>query len=140
MSTIVIRGARDDDVDAVLALWARAAGPTALPGTPASIARLLERDPDALIVADDDGAIVGSLIVGWDGWRCHLYRLAVDADHRRRHIGAQLVARAREHARELGARRMDAMVDGNNDLGVSFWSAAGFTVLAHEDRRFSSLI
>lgn len=101
---------------------------------------LLKRDPGALIVADHDGAIVGTLIVGWDGWRCHLYRLAVDAEHRRHHIGAQLVARARERARELGARRLDAMVDGHNELGVAFWSAIGFTVLAPEDRRFSSLV
>jgi ribosomal protein S18 acetylase RimI-like enzyme len=136
----LIRTARPDDVDAVLALWDRAAGPTSQPGTHASMAVLLRRDPGAVIVADHDGAIVGTLIVGWDGWRCHLYRLAVDADHRRRHIAAQLVERARERARELGARRLDAMVDGHNDLGVAFWSGIGFTVLAPEDRRFSSLI
>ena len=131
MDDIVIRAARPDDVDEVLELWARAAGPTSLPGTAASVTGLLERDPEA---------IVGSLIVGWDGWRCHLYRLAVDADHRRRHVGAQLVARAREQAQKLGARRIDAMVDGNNGAGVSFWSALGFTVLAPEDRRFSSRV
>jgi ribosomal protein S18 acetylase RimI-like enzyme len=140
MTNTVVRAGVPDDIDAVLALWDRAAGPTSLPGTAASVALLLERDPGALIVADHDGAIVGSLIVGFDGWRCHLYRLAVDADHRRRHIGAQLVARAREQAHELGARRIDAMVDGNNELGVGFWSAIGFTVPAHEDRRFSSLV
>jgi ribosomal protein S18 acetylase RimI-like enzyme len=140
MSKIVVRPARPEDLDAVLALWDRAAGPTSQPGTPDAMTVLLERDPGALIVAEHDGAVVGTLIVGWDGWRCHLYRLAVDADHRRRHIGAQLVARARERARELGARRLDAMVDGNNELGVAFWSALGFTVLAPEDRRFSSLV
>ncbi len=140
MSNPVIRPARPDDVDAVLALWDRAAGPTSQPGTHASMTVLLERDPAALLVADLDGEIVGTLLVGWDGWRCHLYRLAVDADHRRHHIGAQLVEQARERARGLGARRLDAMVDGHNDLGVSFWSAIGFTVLAPEDRRFSSLV
>jgi len=140
MSTTVIRPAQRDEVHAVLALWDRAAGPTSQPGTHESMTVLLERDPAALIVAVHDGEIVGTLLVGWDGWRCHLYRLAVDADHRRRHIGAQLVERARERARELGARRLDAMVDGHNDLGVSFWSAVGFTVLAPEDRRFSSLV
>ena len=140
MSTIVVRPARAEDVDAVLALWDRAAGPTSQPGTPASMTVLLARDPGALIVAELDRAIVGTLIVGWDGWRCHLYRLAVDADHRRHGLATLLVARARERARELGARRLDAMVDGNNELGVAFWSALGFTVLAPEDLRFCSLV
>jgi ribosomal protein S18 acetylase RimI-like enzyme len=140
MSNTVVRPAQRHDVDAVLALWERAAGPTSQPGTPDSIALLLERDPGALIVAEHDRAIVGTLIVGFDGWRCHLYRLAVDADHRRDGIATQLVARARERARELGARRLDAMVDGDNELGVGFWSAIGFTVLAPEDRRFCSLV
>jgi hypothetical protein len=35
---------------------------------------------------------------------------------------------------------IDAMVDGHNELGVGFWSAIGFTVPAHEDRRCSSLV
>jgi ribosomal protein S18 acetylase RimI-like enzyme len=139
VNDVVIRAAHRNDVEGVLELWERAAGPTSLPGTAASVAGLLERDPDALIVAEDNGEIVGTLIVGWDGWRCHLYRLAVDAEHRRRHVAARLVERARDRALGLGARRIDAMVDGNNELGVRFWSAIGFTVLAPEDRRFSSL-
>jgi ribosomal protein S18 acetylase RimI-like enzyme len=133
-----IRAARPGDTEAVLALWERAAGPTALPGTSTSVRRLLERDPDALIVAEHADEIVGTLIIGWDGWRCHLYRLAVRADFRRSHVASDLVAAARQRARDLGARRLDAMVDGGNDVGIGFWSSVGFTVLAPEDRRFSS--
>jgi ribosomal protein S18 acetylase RimI-like enzyme len=140
MSEISIRSARPDDTGPVLSLWERAAGPTSLPGTEASIATMLERDPDALIVAEHDGEIVGTLIVGWDGWRCHLYRLAVHSDFRRRGIATQLVDRARERARALGVRRIDAMVDGHNDAGLGFWSGIGFTVLAPDDLRFSSLV
>jgi len=134
----LIRPARPGDIESVLALFERAAGPTALPGTAASVHGPLERDADALIVAEHDDEIVGTLIVGWDGWRCHLYRLAVRADSRRNRVASDLVARARQRARDLGARRVDAMVDGGNDVGISFWSSVGFTVLAPGDRRFSS--
>lgn len=35
----------------------------------AALERLLQRDPDALILAEDDGQLVGTPIAGWDGWR-----------------------------------------------------------------------
>jgi hypothetical protein len=27
-----------------------------------------------VILAEHDGELIGSIIAGWDGWRCHLYR------------------------------------------------------------------
>ncbi len=47
---------------------------------------------------DSDARVVGTLIVGWDGWRCHLYRLAVDRTVRRSGIAGTLVAEARRRA------------------------------------------
>lgn len=136
----LIRAARASDIDDVLALWQQAAGPTRLPGTAHAVGQLLERDADALLIAEEDGEVVATLIVGWDGWRCHLYRLAVRDDARRQGLATDLVARAREHARRLGARRLDAMVDYDNELGTGFWSASGFTTGESQDRRWTSLI
>ena len=73
-----IRSATDDDVDAVVELWELAGGPARSPGRHAEARALLRRDPEALIVAEHDTRIVGTVIVGWNGWRCHLYRLAGD--------------------------------------------------------------
>ena len=64
-------------------------------GHAAALARLHLRDPDALILAVDGDRIVGTVIAGWDGWRCHLYRLAVAPDRRRAGIGRALIARGR---------------------------------------------
>jgi len=133
-----IRTARPGDADEVVALWELAAGPTRLPGNAQVVRRLIERDADALLVADQDGEIVATLIVGWDGWRCHLYRLAVRADARRQGLATSLVAVAREHAQRVGARRLDAMVDNDNELGRGFWSAIGFTTGESDDRRWTS--
>ncbi|NEE56178.1 GNAT family N-acetyltransferase, partial [Streptomyces sp. SID8455] len=60
------------------------------------VARLVERDPDALILAERDGTLVGTVIAGFDGWRCHLYRLAVHPEQRRRGVGGALLAAAEE--------------------------------------------
>jgi ribosomal protein S18 acetylase RimI-like enzyme len=98
---------------------------------------LLARDPEALIVAcDDQDGVIGSLIVGWDGWRCHLYRLVVHPDHRRMGVAGQLLAEARQRAQQLGAPRLDAMVHRDNVGAIAFWDAQSFE-LQDDDARWS---
>ena len=87
---------------------------------------LIERDPHALELAVIDGRVVGSLISGWDGWRAHLYRLAVHPDVRRSGIGRTLLSRAEQRLAALGATRIDAMVLQHNDLGQRMWTAEGY--------------
>ena len=102
-----------DDIAGVLALWRDAAEPTSTDSADA-LAGLLRRDPGALIVAEADGRIVGSVIAGWDGWRGSIYRLAVAPDHRRRGLGQPVAARRRgAPARRSGVRRMHAIVVGS---------------------------
>jgi len=87
-----VRRADARDVDAVLALWARARSANAsTPDTPDSVERLLATDPEALLVAEVDGTLAGALIAAWDGWRGGMYRLAVEPAHRRRGIATALV-------------------------------------------------
>ena len=123
-----LRAATSADLDAVLAFWSHAAEDSHRPtDTRSALDRLIARDPDALTIAVHDGAVIGSLISGWDGWRFHLYRLAVDPAERRQGIGRALLAAAEERFAALGATRVDAMVLDANDLGRRIWEAAGYT-------------
>jgi ribosomal protein S18 acetylase RimI-like enzyme len=122
-----LRAGGAEDVDAVMALWALAAENNGRPSDRRKMVEaLVARDPEALLLALEDGAIVGSLIAGWDGWRFHLYRLAVHPDHRRRGIGAALLDAAHARFTALGATRADAMVLAANDLGAAIWQASGY--------------
>ncbi|WP_418955800.1 GNAT family N-acetyltransferase [Streptomyces tritici] len=121
-----LRPAVPDDLDAVLAFWREAAEGTSITDDRDGVARLVARDPEALILAERAGALVGTVIAGYDGWRCHLYRLAVHPEHRRQGVGGALLAAAEERFVRLGGRRADAMVLDRNELGQRAWRSASY--------------
>ena len=88
--------------------------------------RLLARDPSALIVAVDDGRLVGSVIAAWDGWRGSFYRLAVHPDRRREGIATALIGEGERRLGDRGAVRLTAIVAEDEPLALDFWRAAGY--------------
>jgi ribosomal protein S18 acetylase RimI-like enzyme len=128
MSSVVLRPALIADIPAVLAFWKLAAEGTnrAESDSGPALERLIERDQAALMLAEDHGRIVGSLIAGWDGWRCHLYRFAVHPDQRRRGIGRGLLEAAEQRFISLGGHRADAMVLADNAIAHPAWAASGY--------------
>ncbi len=115
------------DVSAVLAFWALAAEDAHRPADDAEVVRqLMAHDPAALLLARSGGEIVGSVVAGWDGWRAHLYRLAVHPAHRRRGLGSELLRAAEERLAAVGARRFDAMVLDDNLGAQGLWVRAGY--------------
>ncbi|HEY8986824.1 MAG TPA: GNAT family N-acetyltransferase [Streptomyces sp.] len=127
MHDLRIRAASPDDLDTVLAFWKSAAEGTSISDDRAGVERLVARDPEALILAESGGQLVGTVVAGFDGWRCHLYRLAVHPDRRRRGIGSALLAAAEERFVALGGRRADAMVLTRNETAHHAWGAAGYS-------------
>jgi ribosomal protein S18 acetylase RimI-like enzyme len=125
--SVEIRAATTADIGAVLAVWTEARSAAArTPDDPHFVEQLLEHDPGALLVAEADGDVVGVLIAGWDGWRGNVYRLAVLPSHRRRGIGRRLVEAGHDRLREQGARRVTALVGGEEGAAHGLWRAVGY--------------
>jgi ribosomal protein S18 acetylase RimI-like enzyme len=121
-----IRHALPADIEPVLAFWREAAEGTSISDDPAGVGRLIDRDPEALLLAEREGTLVGTVIAGFDGWRCSAYRLAVHPAHRRQGIATALLAAMEARFAALGGRRADAMVLEENTRAHGTWGAAGY--------------
>ena len=102
VSPDVFRAARPGDAEAILDFWLRATEAPSSTDDLEGIQTLLRRDPDAMLLAEDDGRIVGTVVAAWDGWRGRIYRLAVEPAARGRGLGRALVAAAERRLRDLG--------------------------------------
>ena len=131
MTRAVVRPGRLEETPEVLGLWREAGSVPSVSDDPASLEQLLEASEDALLVAEVDGRLAGTVIAGWDGWRANFYRLAVRPSARRRGIALRLVAEAERRLAAKGARRLSAIVMSEHDPAVALWVAAGY----HHDTR-----
>lgn len=121
-----IRAATEQDIDGVLALWVAAGSPPSATDTHDGLASLLGADGEALLVAEADDHVVGSLIAAWDGWRASFYRLAVHPAWRRQGLATALLGEAERRLRARGATRLTAIVAHDDPVAVGFWEAAGY--------------
>jgi ribosomal protein S18 acetylase RimI-like enzyme len=128
VSDITIRCSTEQDVELVLGLWCAAGGPPSVTDTREGLLSLLEGDSEALILAERDGVLVGSLIAAWDGWRGSFYRLAVRPEQRRQGIASRLLEEGERRLRARGAVRLTAIVAGQDPAAIGFWHAAGYAV------------
>ena len=126
-----IRSATHGDIDAVLAFWRVATTVESSTDDSSGVAALLDRDAEALMLAvGDEGAVVGTVISGWDGWRGTMYRLAVHPQQRRQGIASLLVAEAERRLTARGARRLHLIVVEDEPDAAAFWRAVGYTPTA----------
>ncbi len=117
-----------NDYDTVFALWSNA-GPGIGLGRSDSrqeIAKKLQRDPDLFLVAEEDGAIVGTVIGGFDGRRGIIYHLAVEQLHRARGIGKMLMLEVERRLAAKGCLRSYLLVTPDAQEAQDFYRALGW--------------
>jgi len=140
LSSWSIRYGTPDDLSAVLDLWSRSGAQPTVTDSTESLHSLLAIDPQALLVADLRGELVGTVIAAWNGWRGSFYRLAVHPEHRRRGLASELVREGQQRLRDRGAVRLDAIVAADELAAMSFWHAAGYDLQPDRSRFVRNLV
>lgn len=120
-----IRSCRPEECATVLDLWKRAEVIPSRTDELEELERLAGEHTDSFLVAELDGRIVGTVFANWDGWRGHIYRLAVAPELRRKGIGRALLQEAEARLRAKGARRISVLVAHTDERATSFWNALG---------------
>jgi ribosomal protein S18 acetylase RimI-like enzyme len=123
---VTLRSGRAQDAHAILDVWREAEVEPTPTDDAERLRHLMDANADALIVAEDDGRLIGTVIAAWDGWRGGIYRLAVVPGHRRQGLGQRLVDEAVRRLRTIGAARLSAIVADDDEGALSFWTAMGW--------------
>ncbi len=123
----MIRAFREEDTEAVVALW-QACDLTRPWNDPRKdIARKLSVQREWFLVAVEDDTIVGSVMAGYDGHRGWVNYLAVDPAHRRGGLGRELMAEAERLLGEAGCPKINLQVRGTNEAALGFYDRLGYT-------------
>ena len=136
---IALREVRDDELEAVLALWRESYGTVGVTDSLDDVRQAASGSTSVLLVAEEEGRIVGTVIGGFDGWRGNIYRLAVHPEYQRQGIARRLVSDIEARLAEMGAKRITALVERDHPWATGFWDAAGYDLDAGMSRYMRNL-
>lgn len=123
----IIREMTIEDYEQAFLLWNQIEGLVLSEAdSKSNIESYLARNKGFCFVCEADNKVIGTILAGHDGRRGFIYHLAVNPENRKQRIGHRLVEMSLAPFRELGIEKCHIFVLENNDLGHSFWTAAGW--------------
>jgi ribosomal protein S18 acetylase RimI-like enzyme len=123
---VTIRPFTVADQEAVVDLWTRCGLVRPWNDPRRDIARKLRVQPELFLVVEIEGAVTGTVMVGYDGHRGWINYLAVDPAARRRGLGRALMAEAERLLRARGCPKINLQVRADNVEVLAFYERIGF--------------
>lgn len=129
---VILRHATASDATALVTLWQNCDLTRAWNDPQADLDRALGYAGSTVLLVEDDGAVIGSVMTGYDGHRGWLYYLAVDPARRGENIARNLVDAACTFLEALGCPKAELMVRGGNPAASLYphlgWEPQGVEV------------
>jgi ribosomal protein S18 acetylase RimI-like enzyme len=121
----------DDAFDGVVALWRESGILKDYNDPKTEIARIQKNGNCLLYIGRDGDRIVASVLVGHDGYRGWIYKLAVAADRRGQGFGRRLVQFAEAWLVARGMPKCNLMVRAENPAVQEFYRHLGYESAGH---------
>lgn len=93
-----------------------------------ALAKQLAWDSELVLIAEDEGNVVGVIVGTIDGTRGYFYRLAVDPSQQGKGIGRKLVEALEKRFIQKGVTRIFIMVNQDNTKVVPFYHSLGYEI------------
>ena len=113
----------------VIRLWKTVFGYEAAHNDPAvAIDKKLAVRDGLFFLADVDGAVVGTVLAGYDGHRGWLYSVAVHPAQRKKGLGTALVRFAEQALIERGCMKINLQIVSGNEDVAAFYESLGYAI------------
>jgi len=112
----------------VIALWNEVFGVRTGRHDPAVSIDAKRKQNDRLFFVAVEGAVIGTVMAGYDGHRGWIYAVAVAPSHRNRGIGSALMRHAEAALAALGCLKINLQVMPENQPVVAFYEKLGYVV------------
>lgn len=126
-----IRKYEDRDENDLVALWQKLFPDDPPHNAPKKVIAEKRRVDDLIFVVEQDSALIGACMAGYDGHRGWLYAVGVLPDYRRTGMGAALVEHAMAELRQIGCKKLNLQIRSTNTQVAAFYKSLGFEI---EDR------
>ncbi|HWG46622.1 MAG TPA: GNAT family acetyltransferase [Gemmataceae bacterium] len=124
-----IRPYQESDEQTVIALWNESLSDPAPHNHPATaIRKKLAVERDLFLVAEVSGAVVGTVMGGYDGHRGWVYSVAVKPQFREQGIGSALIRCLEATLFDLGCLKINLQVRSSNAGVIAFYEKLGYGV------------
>ena len=125
--SLVVRPFAESDRTMVVELWRRCDLTRPWNDPDRDIDRKLARDGDLFLVGTVEGAIVATVMAGYDGHRGWVNYLAVDPGRRGERHGATIMRAAEERLIALGCPKINLQIRTSNLDAVRFYESLGYS-------------
>jgi ribosomal protein S18 acetylase RimI-like enzyme len=126
MTRYAIRAISDDDIEKVVALW-HAAGVARPWNDPRKDIAFARRNPHStLLVAEMEGDVVATVMVGEDGHRGWVYYVAADPIHQGKGLGRAMMSAAEDWLTKRGVWKLQLLVRAENAKVIEFYEHLGY--------------
>lgn len=93
-----------------------------------NIKKMIKMDPESILVAVENGHVIGSVYVIALGWEALMFRLAVRKAYRNKGIGGKLLKEVEDRVRQRGVREIAFFVDAGDSELQEFYRKRGYAI------------
>lgn len=123
---MTIRRFQIEDMDSVIDLWDRTGLIYTQNPPREDIMFAIDSGHGDVLVMEEHGTLIGSVMVGHDGHRGWIYYLSVDPNQQNSGRGEKLVRAAEDWLKERGVRKLELQIRDTNTTVQEFYKKIGY--------------